>query len=604
MTDPTQHDEVVDALLSRHFAAATSSFEPPQQPSIGSLLPARRPRNRWWAPAAVAGGLIAAATATVLVVSSSAPSNAPKVGVAPSGPSTSTSTSTSTTGSTSNDEGGEPAAQITVRGQEYTLVGAVPWYSAMRIGNTVAVTTGPETRGVCDTQIYRLAASERDGQLVLTSYRYDPVDVPQVTVCADIGLPPYVAALELDAAPPERARDGARSSEGALPLTPVLAPSELPDGVVLDLEIGSSPQLADPDRPSFPARPHSNTGLSAEGDPITQFYSGRNQRVAIRQGMQSFTDGTVQKEQLVVGRYSATLVSQGPNDFCLRWTDPAAGKVEVCGTLNGGADAMVAVARSIYAGSSTDPSTSDGTPSTDAEPAQRITVSDKEYQLIGPVPWYVAMRIGTTVAVTTGPKVRGACDTGIYRLTTSVRGDDLVLTSYHYEPVQAAEPAACLDIGLPPYVAALDVRSTLPGTVFDGARPSDSAVKLNRVLVPEHLPPGFTPATANGDFPQVPDPDRPVFPAYNIFDDGAIAQGFASGGRWLRVSQSSASYVQGPVAQGKATVGLHPATVYASPGSDERCVRWTDTVAGKMEVCGNLTNGADAVVAVARSIYS
>ncbi|MEJ7648977.1 MAG: hypothetical protein WKF57_08100 [Nakamurella sp.] len=598
MTDPTLDDDVVDAQLSRHFAAATSSFAPPQQLSIVSLLPARSPRNRWWAPAAVAGGLIAAATATVLVVSSTAPSSAPKVGVAPSGP--------SATGSTSNDGGGEPAAQITVSGQEYTLGGAVPWYSAMRIGNTVAVSTGPEIRGACNTQIYRLGATHSpNGDLVLTSYQYNPPKDQAQPSCAAIGLPPYVAAFQLEEEPPLQVLDGARSSEGAQPLTHVLVPTELPAGFApggTDPEFGQQP---DPDRPGFNAYRSffENTDGQNEGA-IGQNFSSGTQSLTVTQGLQAFSSGYDTLDRTTIGPYPATVNAfQDAPERCVRWTDDAAGKVEVCGTVDGGADAVVAVARSIYAASPTDPSTSSGAPSTDADarPAELISISGREFALVGAVPWYSAVRVGNTVAVTTGPKVRGACDTDVYRLTAITRAGRLILTSYQYRPVIALEPTACVDIGLSPFVATLALDSTPPATAEDGARTGSRATPFPILLKPRVLPQGFVEGTSTQSFPQIHDPERPVFPPYAVLDDGTVVQTFRSGSAVLIVRQGVKRSTPTANGSGSITVGPYPATLVTSKNGVQHCARWTDEAAGGAEVCGNVP--ADTVLAVANSIY-
>lgn len=611
MTDPTQHDDDVDALLRRHFAAVTSSFEPPQQPSIGSLLPARRARNRWWAPAAVAGGLIAAATATVLVVSSTAPSSAPKVGVAPSGP----SASTSTTGSTSTDGGGgEPAAQITVSGQQYTLVGAVPWYSAMRIGNTVAVSTGPEIRGGCDQQIFRLAASRRGDDLVLTSYRYDPVGVPAVTECVAIALPPYVAAVQLDTDPPDRVLDGTRSSDRTLPLTQVLVPSELPEGSVPQLEDPYFPQVPDPDRPSFPARPRSGAGSPAEDDGIAQSYSGRGQRVGISQGMKSFNNGgrTVETN-VTVGRFRATLLTTyTPKEQCLRWTDDTAGKVEVCGVLFGGADALLIVARSIYAAN---PQSSPA-PTTAVEPGEEITVNGIDYRGVGTVPWYRAAAQGNSVAVSTGPRTRGACDTDLYRVRAARTNGTLTLSVTRYSPVVKPTSRDCPRMGLPPFVAAVDLGSSVTetsaidpaaGDVLNGGG-TDAPKPVVRMLTPAFVPPGFTRDDLAGTWSQLGDPGRPdpfgVVGAPDAPTGSATAKYVGPTSR-LTIEQGSSVTVTAK-AESRTTIGGHPAAVQI--GSGGRCVRWEEPDTGPVAVCSSRTSpGGTALpaadlIAVAQSL--
>lgn len=607
MTGPTQHDDVVDALLSRHFAAATGSFEPPQQPSIGSLLPARRPRNRWWAPAAVAGGLIAAATATVLVVSSTLPSTAPKVGVAPSGP------SASATGSTSNDEGGEPAAQITVRGQEYTLVGAVPWYSAMRIGTTVAVSTGPEIRGGCDQQIFRLVASQQGDDLVLTSYRYDPVGVPAVTECAAIALSPYVAAVQLDVAPPDRVRDGTRSSERTLPLTRVLVPSELPDGSVPQLENEYFPQVADPNRPTFPARPHFELGQPAGDDQIGQSYSGRGQRVSISQGLKSFGGGRTVETNVTVGSYRATLqTTEIPKEQCLRWTDDTTGKVEVCGVLFGGAEALLIVARSIYAAN---PQISPA-PTTAVEPGEEITVNGIDYRSVGIVPWYRAAAQGNSVAVSAGPRTRGACGADLYRVRAARTNGTLKLSVTRYSPVVKPTPRDCPRMSGPPFVTAVDLGSPVTetsavdpaaGDVLNGGG-TDAPKPVVRMLAPAFVPSGFTRDDLAGTWSQLGDPGRPA--PFGVIGPPDAPRGSAAA-KWvdptsrLTIEQGSSATVT-PNTESRTTIHDRPATV--ATGSGGRCVRWAEPDLGAVAVCSSRTSPAgtalptSVLIAVAQSL--
>lgn len=450
--DDEARDDALDRALREHFATAAADITPARQPTIASLLPARRARGRRWAPIAVAGGLIAAATATVLILSSSGPT----AGVAPSGPSAGTTTSSLGT------EADSAPPIITVGTQQYRRGGPVPWYRAMRSGNTVAVTTGPEMRSACDIYLYRLTVAVRDDDLVLTSYRYNPVGAVAPTMCAGIALPPYVAAVPTDLDLPQSVVDGSAPTGRHRALTTVLIPHGLPDGLVAQPPSSYFPQVADPARPLFPAAPGYESPAGRDS-PIEQSYSGRGQRVGISQGLKSFGGGRTVETNVIVGSYRATLLTtEVPNQQCLRWTDPAAGKVEVCGTMNGGADAMVAVARSMYTSSLTEPSTSNGDPSTGAgaQPAQRIAVSGRDFALIGAVPWYSAIRIGNTVAVTTGAKVRGACDTDLYRLMATTHAGQLILTSYQYRPVITTGPTACVDIGLPPYVASLELDST------------------------------------------------------------------------------------------------------------------------------------------------
>ena len=609
MTDPTQHDEVVDALLSRHFAAATTSFEPPQQPLIGSLLSARRPRNRWWAPAAVAGGLIAAATATVLVVSSTAPSSAPKVGVAPSGP----STSASTTGSTTNDDGGEPAAQITVSGREYRLVGAVAWFGAFHVGRTVgvAVARDLDLADDCDSELYRVTATRRDSELVLTSYRYDPMtppvpipapsDVP--TICVTVAPAPFVAAVELDFDPPGSAVDGARSSTGLLPLTAVLVPSALPDGMAAGSPNETYPQRPDPDRPALEAS--IGFGTDARHPSVFRMYRSGTQFVSVWQGVDSFIEGRTKESKTSVDGRPAQVVAAGrAGEYCVDWTDSTAGKMEVCGNLSGGADAVVAVARSIYAGSST-PGDPSSTGNTSTGPAQRIILDGITYQLTGDVPWISAMRLGSVVAVNVGEESRSSCAQELYRVTAARRGESLALTAHRYEPVGVDPPEACAAIALPPYVAALDLKNDLagstPDTVLDGAQTAESSRPLAMLLRPTALPTSAIVQPWNENFPQLP--DRSTFPAWIDPTYQSITQSYRVGGGWVRISQAMEQYSveDGPVVS--TTVGGYRAQSRAVGGTSGTCLRWTDRTAGKVELCASLPGGADAVLALARSIY-
>ncbi|WP_353648348.1 hypothetical protein ABLG96_16100 [Nakamurella sp. A5-74] len=600
--DVTRDDVTMDSALRKHFATAAADLTPTRQPSIASLLPARRPRGRWWAPATVAGGLIAAATATVLILSSTAPSSGPTAGVAPSGPSAGTTTSSLGTEA-------DPAPPIiTVGTQQYRRGGPVPWYRAMRSGNTVAVTTGPEMRGACDIYLYRLTVTVRDDDLVLTSYRYDPVGAVAPTMCAGIALPPYVAAVPTDLDLPQSVVDGSAPTGRHQALTTVLIPHGLPDGLVAQPPSSYFPQVADPARPLFPAAPGYESPASRDS-PIGQSYSGGGQRLAITQGLESLPKKGPRALVATIGRYQAVLQgNNSPGERCLGWKDDRAGNTLMCGVLSGGDDALIAMARSIYNSRSTDPfnsgaapSTPSGTPSAGAEPAQRITVSGRDFVLIGAVPWYSAIRIGNTVAVTTGAKVRGACDTDLYRLTATTRAGRLILTSYHYLPVSTPEPTACVDIGLSPFVATLELDSTPPATAEDGARAGSRSTPFPILLKPRVLPQGFVEGNGNQAFPQILDPERPVFPPFAELEDGTVVQTFSAGSAVLTVRQGlmrSAPRADGP---GSTTVGSHPATLVTSKNGVQHCVRWADATAGGAEVCGNVP--ADTVLAVARSIY-
>ena len=238
----TPSGDPADDELRTTIEAWSRTVSPRKQPSVADLVADRNRRRRRVAPLAIGDGVIAAALATVLTVQA----------VRPTTPTASPNPALAvpTTGATSDVA--EPPASIDADGRTYRLVGPVPWHEVTADGSVLAVTTGPDIRGACDTELYRLFAERRDGALLLTTYEYQPEPVPQAGVCPDIGLPPFTATIDLGAPVSDTAAiDATDPSAPARPIVRVLVPGYLPAGVqrTTDQTQAAWPQVPDPERP-------------------------------------------------------------------------------------------------------------------------------------------------------------------------------------------------------------------------------------------------------------------------------------------------------------------------------------------------------------------
>lgn len=121
-------------------------------------------------------------------------------------------------------------------------------------------------------------------------------------------------------------------------------PTALPAGFAAAEANPEFPQFRDPDRPRFPAARGSD-----DDSVVVQNFTSGNRSLTVTQGLKAFTQGYELLDRTTVGRYPATVYgAPGSGERCVRWTGDPVGWVEVCGRLDGGAVAMVAVARSIY----------------------------------------------------------------------------------------------------------------------------------------------------------------------------------------------------------------------------------------------------------------
>lgn len=210
-------------------------------------------------------------------------------------------------------------------GATYRRVGAVPWFQVAMRGDIVAVTTGPETRGACDTSFYRLTLGrDANEPATLTSYEYAPVDRPTEVACVAIGLPPAVATFPW----PGRLSDVTEVRDGTTgrlhPLQRVLVPPLLPSGFTADVFSVDWPQVTDDSRPT----PFWTAGS----------WSGPAGTLTLVEHMSDTMGGRPAEGRAAVRGAAGIVVADvmTSDDRCLSWKDPVTGNTMLCSVGAGG----------------------------------------------------------------------------------------------------------------------------------------------------------------------------------------------------------------------------------------------------------------------------
>lgn len=228
----------------------------------------------------------------------------------------------------------------------------------------------------------------------------------------------------------------------------------------------------------------------------------------------------------------------------------------------------------------------DTTDGLDAAP-ETLEMDGVTYQRVAAVPWFEVSLRGDQLAVTTGPDLRGACDTSFYRLTLgNETGQPVTLTSYEYAPAETEWPAdtSCPAIGLPPAVAT----SAWPPGFADVTEVRDGVTgeshPIRRVLLPPLLPAGFTADTFSSDWPQVTDTARPA--------------PFWTGGSWsgpagrLALTEYAEFLPYDLPVEGRVDVrGVRADVVRGLMMRDDRCLSWADAATGNTMLCSSGAGG-------------
>lgn len=226
---------------------------------------------------------------------------------------------------------------------------------------------------------------------------------------------------------------------------------------------------------------------------------------------------------------------------------------------------------------------------------ETITIDGTVYRLGEPVPWYEAITDGASIAVTTGPEVRGACDRSFYRLRLTADGGTTTLTAFSYTPI-AQDQRDCPRIGLPPAVATIALSDTDISTLVDGA--TGQTHPLRPLLLPANLPDGFErDHSYSADWPQRTDPERPA-PYWTTLT-------------WSNAKQTLelTAYAE-PVsasADDEVTVRGSSAQLRHDPSEGSRCLSWNDATTQRTTLCSHGKDGsgplpADDLVAIADSL--
>lgn len=223
----------------------------------------------------------------------------------------------------------------------------------------------------------------------------------------------------------------------------------------------------------------------------------------------------------------------------------------------------------------------------DAAPTT-IEAGGRVYRRGPAVPWFDATLGHGTFAVTTGPKVRGACDEAFYRLVLSGSGQAAVpvvaITSYEYSPEHPDADRDCPAIGLLPAVASAPWPPGFAGvtSVVDAATGTSHPVR--RLLLPPVLPGGLRPVGYSSDWPQVTDPTRPE--PFGPFTSWSGPSGTLALGEYGDVRY------QLPVVDEVQVRGVTAEVISGLVTNGDRCLQWTDTVTGNTYLCSAGNHGS------------
>lgn len=207
-----------------------------------------------------------------------------------------------------------------------------------------------------------------------------------------------------------------------------------------------------------------------------------------------------------------------------------------------------------------------------------LEIGGATYRRGAAVPWFDATLGYGSLAVTTGPETRGACDESFYRLVLSRSGaGPVTVTSHEYAPNRPSPDRACPAIGLPSAVA---TASWPPGfadvtTVVDGVTGTTHPVR--RLWAPRALPAGFTRDSYGGDWPQVVDPTRPALFGPDISWSGPAGT--------LTLGEYGEFHYQWPVLDRVTVRGATAEVISGLLEGGDRCLQWDDPVTGHSYLC-------------------